>query len=353
MPHLWRYPAELHARIPAVIRARACDYDAYRQVETRLNMLVDMGHPTDKVELIIMGGTFLATPVEYQYQFVKDCYDAMNGVVSASLAEAQKLNETAARRCVGLCVETRPDVCGEAEVARMLDFGTTRVELGVQALDDRIYDMVQRGHSVADVGRATAILKRSGMKVHYHWMPGLPGSTPEHDLEMSRELFDNPDYRPDGLKLYPTMVVEGTVLEQWFKEGRYQPYSNDVMVNLMADIKSIVPEYVRISRVLRDIPAQYIVGGLKESVRSTVKEVMAARGDDCRCIRCREYGHRIKTRLESRRAATFAPGLRSVGRARDIPLFRGRARNAFRTAAPANRVSSLSSRSASVALRWR
>ncbi len=116
---------------PAVIRARACDYDAYRQVERRLNVLADMGHPTDKVELIIMGGTFLATPIEYQYQFVKDCYDAMNGVVSSSLAEAQKLNETAARRCVGLCVETRPDVCGEAEVARMVEFGTTRVELGV------------------------------------------------------------------------------------------------------------------------------------------------------------------------------------------------------------------------------
>ncbi|RJO62208.1 MAG: tRNA uridine(34) 5-carboxymethylaminomethyl modification radical SAM/GNAT enzyme Elp3 [Dehalococcoidia bacterium] len=280
---------------PAVIRARGCDYDAFRQVQRRLNVLADMGHPTDKVELIIMGGTFLAIPIEYQYQFVKDCYDAMNGVISSSLVEAQKLNETAARHCVGLCVETRPDVCGEAEVSRMIEFGTTRVELGVQALDDRIYAEVQRGHSVADVARATAILKRSGLKVHYHWMPGLPGSSPEHDLEMSRELFDNPDYRPDGLKLYPTMVVEGTILEQWFKEGRYQPYANDVMVNLMADIKSIVPEYVRISRVLRDIPARYIVGGLKESVRSTVKEVMAARGDDCRCIRCREYGHRIKT----------------------------------------------------------
>ena len=277
---------------PAVIRARACDYDAYRQVERRLNVLADMGHPTDKVELIVMGGTFLATLVEYQ--FVKDCYDAMNGVVSASLAEAQKVNETAARRCVGLCVETRPDVCGEDEVARMLDFGATRVELGVQALDDRIYDEVQRGHSVADVARATAILKRNGLKVHYHWMPGLPGSTPQHDLEMSRELFDNPDYRPDGFKLYPTMVIEGTILEQWFKEGRYKPYPKDVMIKLMADIKAIVPPYVRISRVLRDIPPQYIVGGLKESVRSTVKEVMAARGDDCRCIRCREYGHRIK-----------------------------------------------------------
>jgi elongator complex protein 3 len=279
---------------PSVIRARACEYDTYRQVERRLFVLKDMGHPTDKVEIIIMGGTFLATPVEYQYQFVKDCYDAMNGVISSSLGEAQKTNETAERRCVGLCVETRPDVCGEIEVARMVDFGTTRVELGVQVLDDRIYAEVQRGHSVADVVRSTAILKRAGFKVHYHWMPGLPGSTPEHDLEMSRELFYNPDFRPDGLKLYPTMVIEGTILEQWLNEGRYRPYSNEVMIKLMADIKAIVPPYVRISRVLRDIPPQYIVGGLKESVRSTVKELMAARGDDCRCIRCREYGHRKK-----------------------------------------------------------
>jgi len=280
---------------PAVIRARACDYDAYKQVERRLNILADMGHPTDKVELIIMGGTFLATPLEYQYEFVKDCYDAMNGIVSHSLAGAQRLNEMAARRCVGLCIETRPDVCGEVEVRRMLEFGTTRVELGVQALDDRIYDKVHRGHKVADVVRATALLKRGGFKVYHHWMPGLPGSTPEHDLEMSRQLFDNPDFRPDGLKLYPTMVVEGTILEQWYEEGRYQPYADAVMLNLMADIKSIVPGYVRISRVLRDIPSKYIVAGLRDSVRDVVKELMTARGDDCRCIRCREYGHRIKS----------------------------------------------------------
>jgi len=280
---------------PAVIRARAYEYDARRQVERRLFTLGDMGHPTDKVELIIMGGTFLSTPIEYQYRFVKECFDAMNSAESDSLEEAQKINETSVGRCVGLCVETRPDMCGEAEVKRMVDFGTTRVELGVQALDDSIYEKVRRGHSVSDVARATAILKRSGLKVHYHWMPGLPNSTPQHDMAMSRELFENPAYRPDGLKIYPTMVVNGTVLEQWYREGKYKPYDGDVMIKLIADIKSIVPPYVRISRVLRDIPPRYIVGGLKESVRSTVKEEMAARGDVCRCIRCREYGHRLKT----------------------------------------------------------
>ncbi len=279
---------------PAVIRARGCDYDARRQVEVRLRTLAEMGHPTDKVELIIMGGTFLATPADYQYSLIKDCYDALNGTTSESLAEAQRLNETAARRAVGLCIETRPDVCGEAEVRRMLDFGTTRVELGVQALDDAIYRKVARGHDVAAVSRATALLKRYGFKVYYHWMPGLPGSSPAHDLEMSRELFESPAFRPDGLKLYPTMVVAGTRLEQWYRAGDYQPYPGEVMLGLLGDIKAIVPKYVRLARVLRDIPSQYIVAGLRDSAREKVKEIMSSKRQACRCIRCREYGHRLK-----------------------------------------------------------
>jgi elongator complex protein 3 len=279
---------------PAVIRARSCDYNARRQVEVRLKTLAEMGHSTDKVELIIMGGTFLATLPDRQYQLIKDCYDALNGLVSENLAEAQRINETANRRCVGLCIETRPDVCGETEIQRMLDFGTTRVELGVQVLDDAIYHLVQRGHEVADVINTTGLLKHYGFKVYYHWMPGLPGSTPAHDMEMAHILFDNPDFRPDGLKIYPTMVVSGTQLEAWYITGCYQPYADDVMIELMADIKSIVPKYVRISRVLRDIPAKYVVAGLKDSIREKVKEVMALRGDECRCIRCREYGHRLK-----------------------------------------------------------
>jgi elongator complex protein 3 len=279
---------------PAVIRARACDYDARRQVERRLHTLAEMGHPTDKVELIIMGGTFLATPVDYQYSLVKDCFDALNGTTSPGLLEAQRVNETAARRAVGMCIETRPDVCGEEEIRRMLDFGATRVELGVQVLDDAIFHKVERGHGIVEVIRATRSLKRYGFKVYYHWMPGLPGSTLEHDLAMSRELFANPDFRPDGLKLYPTMVVAGTRLEQWYKDGEYKPYPNQDMLELMADIKAIVPKYVRISRVLRDIPAQYIVAGLRDSVREQLKEVMSKRGQTCRCIRCREYGHRRK-----------------------------------------------------------
>jgi len=287
-------PQSYTSESPAVLRAKSSDFDAGRQVRVRLRMFGDMGHPTDKIELIIMGGTFLAQPVDYQYAFVKACYDAMNGIESTTLEDAKKINETAQYRCTGLCIETRPDWCGEAEIKRMLEFGATRVELGVQALDDDIYNLVRRGHGVKEVVEATTRLRTQGFKVYYHWMPGLPGSTPEKDLAMSRLLFDDERFRPDGLKLYPTMVVQNTELEKWYREGRYQPYDNETMTNLIMDIKALVPEYVRISRVLRDIPSKFIVAGLKDSLRDIVKERMKRAGQECRCTRCREYGHRAK-----------------------------------------------------------
>jgi elongator complex protein 3 len=282
---------------PAVLRAKSCDYDAAKQVELRLRILSEMGHPTDKIELIIMGGTFLSYTAEYQYKFIKGCYDALNGVISGCLKEAQKINENTRHRCVGLCIETRPDWCREEDIIRMIEFGTTRVELGVQILDDKIYEKVRRGHCIEDVINATRMLKEAGLKVHYHWMPGLPGSTPEHDLELSKIMFENDSFKPDGLKLYPTMVVEGTVLYEWYRAGTYQPYEKDTMINLLADIKALVPKYVRISRVLRDIPAKFIVAGLKDSLREPLKLIMEQRGIGCKCIRCREYGHRVNTGL--------------------------------------------------------
>jgi len=279
---------------PAVLRARNCDYDPAAQVALRLRILADMGHPTDKVELIIMGGTFLATPEEYQHGFIKACFEALNDQPAATLAEAQRVNETAARRCTGLCIETRPDCCGPEAISRMLEYGATRVELGVQMLDDDIYQLVRRGHTVTDVVAATQRLKESGFKVYYHWMPGLPGSTPEKDRALTAWLFNDNRFRPDGLKIYPTMVVAGTELEKWYREGRYQPYPDETMIELICDMKTIVPPYVRISRVLRDIPAQYIVGGLRDSLRDVIRKRLQETGRECRCIRCREYGHRSK-----------------------------------------------------------
>jgi elongator complex protein 3 len=279
---------------PAVFRAKRFDYDARQQVALRLRILAEMGHPTDKVELIIMGGTFLAHPEEYQHRFIKGCYDALNEVESATLAEAKQRNETARHRCTGLCIETRPDWCRQAEIERMLEFGATRVELGVQTLSDEVYRLVRRGHTVEDVVGATARLREHGFKVYYHWMPGLPGATPEEDLVLSRQLFTDARFRPDGLKLYPTMVVEGTELERWYQEGRYQPYDLDTMIDLLAGIKAVVPKYVRISRLLRDIPPQFIAAGCKDSLREVVRKRMGQRGLECRCIRCREYGHRAR-----------------------------------------------------------
>ncbi|HSW56984.1 MAG TPA: tRNA uridine(34) 5-carboxymethylaminomethyl modification radical SAM/GNAT enzyme Elp3, partial [Dehalococcoidales bacterium] len=279
---------------PAVIRARAYEYDAARQVESRLKTLADMGHLTEKIELIIMGGTFPAAPPEYQYKFIKDAFDALNGVKSGTLEEAQQINQTARHRCTGLCIETRPDFCSQAEINRMLELGCTRVELGVQMLSDSIYETVKRGHTVEDVVKATALLRQNALKVHYHWMPGLPGSSPEEDLRLSKMIFDDPRFRPDGIKLYPTMVVEGTEMEKWFKDGRYRPYGEETMLDLISHIKALIPKYVRISRVLRDIPSKFIVGGLRDSIRDPVRQRMKKMGLQCRCIRCREYGFRLR-----------------------------------------------------------
>src|SRR3990170_2136112 len=277
-------PRSYTPRSPAVLRAKGCNFDALEQVKLRLRILTGMGHPTDKIELIVMGGTFLAYPEDYQYRFIKGCYDALNGEESADLAEAKQINEQATHRCTGLCIETRPDWCKQEQIDRMLDFGATRVELGVQTLDDGIYRLIRRGHEVEDVVQATRLLKERGFKVYYHWMPGLPGSTPEVDLALTRRLFDDARFRPDGLKLYPTMVVAGTELERWYNDGRYQPYDCVTMTSLIADIKSIVPRYVRIARVLRDIPGKFVVGGLKDSLRKVVQQRLRERGIQCQCV---------------------------------------------------------------------
>lgn len=288
-------PKSYTVESPAVLRARSCGFDAKKQVEVRLKTFAEMGHAQDKVELIVMGGTFMFYPRDYQYQFIKDCYDALNGITSSCLEDARRINENAEHRCVGLCIETRPDFCGEAEIRSMLDFGTTRVELGVQTLDDEIHCLTKRGHGVSEVISATRLLRDYGFKVHYHWMPGLPGTTPEHDLELSRKLFEDEHFRPDGLKLYPTLVVKGSELESWYRDNRYQPYSEEEMIDLLIAIKALIPKYVRISRLMRDIPSKFIIAGCKDlALRGTIRKKMDQTGLRCSCIRCREYGHRLR-----------------------------------------------------------
>ncbi len=287
-------PKSYLPKSPVVMRAMRDAYDPYKQVESRLNALKSMGHITDKVEIIIMGGTFMAAPVNYRHDFIKGCYDGLNGFISASLEEAKNHNETADRRCVAMCIETRPDWALEYQINQMLDFGATRVELGVQIPDDENYKLTKRGHTVEDVIKSTKMLKDSGFKVYYHYMCNLPGSDLKKDLEMFKILFDNPDMRPDGVKIYPCLVMENTELHKWFNEDRHYAYTSDESIELLAKLKNNVPRYARISRVMRDIPAEYVVGGTKYShLRDAVKAKMLQKGEKCVCTRCREVGYNL------------------------------------------------------------
>ena len=278
---------------PAALRGRQNDYDPFRQVKQRIAQYRAIGHEVDKVELIIMGGTFPSTPLHYQEWFVQRCLDAITGKVSRSLDEAKRNAETSRIRNVGITVETRPDWSKEIDVDRMLSMGVTRVEVGVQNIYDDIYEIVNRGHKVSDVIEATRILKDSGLKVVYHMMPGLPGSDFKRDLEGFKEIFSNPDFKPDMLKIYPCLVIKGTKLYEWWRQGLYRPYTTKEAVELIVQVKKIIPEWVRIMRVQRDIPAYLIVAGVKRSnLRELVLEELRREGLRCRCIRCREAGHR-------------------------------------------------------------
>ncbi len=278
---------------PASMRGSQNAYDAYRQVRHRIEQYEAIGHSVDKVELIIMGGTFPSTPRSYQEEFVKGCLDAINGQPSASIEEAKRLAETSSVRNVGVTVETRPDWAREKDIDGMLSLGVTRVEIGVQNVYDDIYRLVGRGHTVKDVVDATRVLKDSGLKVVYHMMPGLPGSNFERDVEGFKTVFSNSDFKPDMLKIYPCLVIEGTRLYDWWKQGKYKPYTVNETVELISEVKKLVPEWVRIMRVQRDIPAYLIEDGVKKSnLRELVQDRLKEEDRRCGCIRCREVGHR-------------------------------------------------------------
>lgn len=275
---------------PAVLRAKALNYNPYEQVKSRLNAFRIMKHPTDKIELIVMGGTFLSYPEKYQNNFIKQCYDALNNKNSKTLNQAKKLNEKAKHRCIALCIETRPDICSDKLIKRMLNFGATRCELGVQIIDDKIYKKINRGHSVKDVIDATKRLKDAGFKIGYHIMPGLPGSNVNHDIRLFKKLFSDENFKPDQLKIYPCQVLKGSDLEKLYKKGKYKPYTDKQLVKLITKLKSFVPEYCRIMRIMREIPPAYLVAGtLKIDLRKIIENKTK-----CRCIRCREIGFALR-----------------------------------------------------------
>jgi elongator complex protein 3 len=284
-------PQSYTGKEPAARRALRNDFDPFRQTTDRIKQLEAIGHRTDKIDLIVMGGTFTARDEEYQVSFAKGCLDAMNELVSEDLEKAQALNETARHRCIGMTVETRPDSFDMERANLAMRLGATRVELGVQILDDEILDGVERGHGVGEVVEATKVAKRLGLKVCYHIMPGLPGSSPQTDLDRFRTIFSDPRFRPDMLKIYPTLVVKGTRLYDQWERGEYEPYSTEQAAEVIASMKAIVPPYVRIQRIQRDIPVPLIEGGVdKGHLRQLVTERLNETGGACRCIRCREVG---------------------------------------------------------------
>ncbi len=277
---------------PGAQRAVQNDFDPYRQTLSRIRAFEAIGHDAGKVELLILGGTWSAYPRRYREWFVKRCLDAMNGIEASSLEEAQRINEDAAHRNVGLVVETRPDMVSVREVIHMRRLGVTKVQVGVQSLDDRILALNKRGHTVADTRRALTLLRAAGFKIVVHWMPNLYGATPDSDYQDFLRLWEDPAIRPDELKIYPTTLLANTELYDLWRAGKYTPYPEDVLVDLIARCKTHVPRYCRINRVFRDIPTPNIVAGTKKTnLRQIVHTYMRERGLRCQCIRCREVRH--------------------------------------------------------------
>jgi len=284
-----RMPKSYLADEPGAIRAEYHSFDPYSTTLSRLRALDNIGHATDKIELLILGGTWSYYPADYQAWFVQRCLDALNGVDSASLEEAQRLNETAACRNVGLVIETRPDYIDAAEVQRLRRLGVTKVQLGAQSCNDQILALNQRGHTVEQTREAVALLRAAGFKIQLHWMPNLLGATPESDLIDFQRLWSDTALRPDELKIYPNALVHEAELVRWYDRGEFHPYTDDELIELIAECKVRTPEYARLNRIIRDIPKDHIVAGSTVSnLREVVKRKLSDEGRACRCIRCRE-----------------------------------------------------------------
>lgn len=290
-------PQSYYGEEPALMRALRVNYDPYEQVRARLDQYTSLGYRPSKVDVIVMGGTFTALPDWYQEWFITSVFEAFNRYPAdkpeklPSLEEAHLRNETANIRVVGLTFETRPDQIGERSIDRMLYLGGTRVELGVQSIYDDVLRIVERGHTVKETIKATQLLKDSGFKVVYHIMPGLPGSDFQRDLDMVKELFSNEDFMPDMLKIYPTLVVKGTKLYEWWVRGEYKALSDDEAVELISEMYRYIPKWVRIMRIQRDLPAKYIEAGPKKgNLRELVEARALSKGIKINEIRFREVG---------------------------------------------------------------
>lgn len=308
---------------PGMMRAVLNQFDPFKQVHNRLRAFEATGHNIDKIELIVQGGTFSAYSKPYQVSFLRQAFNAMNSYTEAKgvfelhdvskfkyakfklgqkgklhlatkLKDAQKRNETSDVRCVGLTLETRPDWVNKKELKRLRSLGATRLEIGVQHTHNDVLALNKRGHLAGHVKRATKLMKDAGFKFTYHMMPGLLGSTYEKDVETFMEIFQNPAYRPDQMKFYPCVVTDHSELTRMWRAGKFKPMGDKEFIALACEIMPHVPSYMRISRVIRDIPATDILAGTKTSnLRQVIDAEMARRGLECRDIRAREVRGQI------------------------------------------------------------
>ena len=281
---------------PAARRAARHGFEASAQVLDRIGQYSAIGHDASKIDLIIMGGTFTGRDLEYREAFIKGAFDAANGNISKTLASSLEYNESASNRIIGLTIETRPDQCSSVAIDWMLENGTTRVELGIQSLDDHVLKSVYRGHSVSSGQRAGKRCRDAGLKLNLHMMPGLPNTTVKKDEEMLTELMLDEKWRPDMLKIYPCLVVKGAQLVQEWETGNFKAMDNDTAINLIADVMCKAPPWLRIQRIQRDIPSHEIIAGVTAgNLRQLATRLIEKQGRRSGCIRDREVG-RVKNK---------------------------------------------------------
>ena len=284
-------PNSYTGKEPSSLNAIENEFDPKLQITSKIEKLISFGHEPTKMEIVIVGGTFPFMPMDYQTNFIKSCYDALNGTDSKNLEEAKTNNEHASIRNVGFTIETKPDYCKKEHVDVMLNQGITRIEIGVQSLQERVYERVNRGHNYNDVVESFQISKDAGYKIVAHMMPGLPTMTPEEDIQDFKKLFSDSQLRPDMLKIYPSLVIENTPLYEEYKHGKYTPYSDEDMINVLTEVKRNIPKWVRIIRIQREISPKEIIAGPKSgNLRQIVHQNLAKQGLTCKCIRCREAG---------------------------------------------------------------
>lgn len=288
---------------PAVERAKRFNFNPYSQVQKRIESLKEQGHPTDKIELRIIGGSWSAYEKNYQLWFIAECFRAANHSKTKpfeinfykELEKEQKKNEKSKNRIVGISIETRPDLINKKEILNLRKLGVTMVELGVQSVFDNVLKKCRRDHNVKATIKATKLLKDAGFKIMYQIMPNLPGSNEKKDIESLKKVFENQDFKPDWLKIYPCVVCKNSELYQIWKKGNYKPYSCEKLISLLIKIKKQTPYFIRIARLFRDIPAQKIEAGCKTSnLREIIQKKMKKRNIKCHCIRCREVKENYK-----------------------------------------------------------